>query len=62
MMSATAADGVALSSRYRENAWTTGLVCGAGGCLRGRAEAEEHAGEDGEGCEALEGGDGAGAG
>ena len=40
----------------------SGLVYGAGGSLRGVAEAEDHAGEDGEGGEALKGRDGAGAG
>ena len=40
----------------------TGLVYGAGGNLRGRAEAEDHAGEDGEGGEALKRSDGARAG
>jgi len=40
----------------------TGLVYRAGGNLRGRAEAEDHAGEDGEGGEALKRRDGARAG
>src|SRR6516162_4653068 len=39
-----------------------GLVYGAGGNLRGTTEAEDHAREDGEGCEALERRDGARAG
>jgi hypothetical protein len=39
-----------------------GLVHGAGGNVRGAAEAEDHAGEDGEGGEELKRRDGAGAG
>jgi hypothetical protein len=40
----------------------TGLVHGASGILPPAAEAEDHAGEDGEGCEEPERCDGAGAG
>jgi hypothetical protein len=40
----------------------TGLVHGADGSLRGTPEAEDHAGEDGEGSEESKRCDGAGAG
>ena len=56
--SAVRGDGCRFGAELRA---LVGLVYGAGGGLRAAAEAEDHAGQDGEGAEEPKRGDGAGA-